>query len=270
MQNSDRNLSPNGNNFLALRVAVVVLIASCLELIFRQFKCNLGEFFGLFWVNFLFLLVLFYWPVYLTKKLNGDLLSSLTIRFVLFFNVLFKVAFYMLFVAIAMVFVLSYLQQAVSDNLLFLPLLFIWPIYAVLELKQYLRKAILPFLISICTLVTIQFLNIHNPSLASFDEDLPAFTEVVNLVQRGELPADKTDNQVSEIKLPCKYRYLVGCPNRKIVVKQQGKAIEIFFCQDRSRFSQAITGFVYRSDGEDISNQEIRKLKDNWFWQKMK
>ena len=270
MQNSDHNLSPNKNNFLALRVAVVVLIASCLELIFRQFKCNLGEFFGLFWVNFLFLLVLFYWPVYLIKKFNGDLLNSLATRFSLFFNVLLKVAFYMLFVAIAMAFTLSYLQQSVSDNLLFLPLLFIWPIYAFLELKQYLRKAILPFLISICALITIQFLNIHNPSLASFDEDLPAFTEVVNLVQRGELLAEKTHSKVSEIKLPCKYRYLVGCPNRKIIVKQRGKAIEIFFCPDRSRFSQAITGFVYRSDGVDISNQEIRKLKANWFWQKMK
>ncbi|MFB2881652.1 hypothetical protein [Floridanema aerugineum] len=53
-----------------------------------------------------------------------------------------------------------------------------------------------------------------------------------------------------------------------IVVKQQGKAIEIFFCQDRSRFSQGITGFIYRSDGKDISNQQIRKLKKNWFWQK--
>lgn len=266
MQNSDHNR----NNFLALRVAVVVLIASCLELIFRQFKCKLGEFFGLFWVNFLFLLVLFYWPLYLKKKFNGNLLNSLAIRFSLFFNALLKVAFYMLFLAIAMVFTLSYLQQSVSDNLLFLPLLFIWPIYAFWELKQYLRKAVLPFLVSVFTLITIQFLNIENPNLASFDEYLPAFTEVVNLVERGELTQDKTNSQVSEIKLPCKYRYLVGCPNRKIVVKQRGKAIEIFFCQDRSRFSQAITGFVYRSDGEDISNQEIRKLKDNWFWQKMK
>lgn len=263
MQNS-------ANNFQVLRVALIVLIVSCFELIFRRFKCNLGEFFGLFWVNFLFLLVLFYWPPYLARKFNGNLANSLATRFSLFFKVLVKVAFYMLFVAILMAFILSYLQQGVSDYLLFLPLLIIWPVYAFLELKQLFRKAILPFGISILTLVAIQLMNVPNPSIATFDEYFPAFAEVAAMVQRGELSTETTNNQISEIKLPCRYRYLVGCPNRKIVVKQQRKATEIFFCQDRSRFSQGITGFVYRSDGKDISNQEIRKLKENWFWQKMK
>ncbi|MBE9224831.1 hypothetical protein IQ264_05030 [Phormidium sp. LEGE 05292] len=260
----------SANNFLVLRVALIVLIVSCLELIFRKFKCNLGEFFGLFWVNFLFLLVLFYWPPYLARKFNGNLSNSLAARFSLFFNVLFKIAFYMLFMAIFMVFILSYLQQGVSDYLLFVPLLIIWPIYAYLELKQHFIKCTLPLVISVFTLVVIQFLNVSNPSLATFDEYFPAFAEVAAMVQRGELPAQTSNNQISEIKLPCKYRYLIGCPNRKIVVKQQGNATEIFFCQDRSRFSQGITGFVYRSDGSDISNQKIRKLKENWFWQNVK
>ncbi|MFB2897710.1 hypothetical protein ACE1CI_32735 [Aerosakkonemataceae cyanobacterium BLCC-F50] len=174
----------------------------------------------------------------------------------------------MLFIAILMGFILSYLQQGVSDYLLFLPLLIIWPIYAFWELKQHCKKVIFPLAISIFTLVAIQLMNVPNPSLATFDEYFPAFAEVAAMVKRGELLTETTNNQKSEIKLPCKYRYLVGCPNRKIVVKQQGKAIEIFFCQDRSRFSQGITGFIYRSDGKDISNQEIRKLKENWFWQK--
>lgn len=269
MQNSADNLPPTGNNSLVLRVAVIVLVVSCLELVFRQFKCNLGEFFGLFWVNFLFLLVLFYWPPYLARKFKGNLQNSLATRFGLFFNVLFKVAFYMLFVAMSMAFILGYLQLGVSDYLLFLPLLIIWPIYAFFELKQHFRKAILPFIISLFTLVAIQLLNVPSPSLATFDEYFPAFAEVAAMVQRGELAGETSNNQVSEIKLPCKYRYLVGCPNRKIVVKQQEKTTEIFFCQDRSRLVQGITGFIYRSDSKDISNQEIRKLRENWFWQKM-
>ncbi|XWK86795.1 MAG: hypothetical protein U7127_21700 [Phormidium sp.] len=258
------------NNFQVLRVALIVLIVSCLQLVFRRFKCNLGEFYGLFWVNFLFSLVLFYWPPYLARKLNGNLFNSLAIRFSLFFNVLFKVGFYMLFIAIIMAFILSYLGLGVSDYLLFLPLLIIWPIYAFLELKQHWKKVILPFGISIFTLVAIQLMNLPNPSLTTFDEYFPAFAEVAAMVKRGELTTETTNSQILEIKLPCRYRYLVGCPNRKIVVKKQGKAIEIFFCQDRSRFSQGSTGFVYRSDGKDISNQEIRKLKEKWFWQKVK
>ncbi|MGA9377613.1 MAG: hypothetical protein WBV73_02330 [Phormidium sp.] len=263
MQNS-------ANNFLVLRVALIVFIVSFLELIFRRFKCDLGEFLGLFWVNFLFLLVLFYWPPYLARKFKGDLPNSLATRFSLFFKVLFKVAFYMLFIAILMAFILSYLQQGISDNLLFLPLIIIWPVYAFLELRQDLKKVILPFLISIFTLIAIQLLNVPNPTLATFDQYFAAFKEVAIMVEKGELSADTSNNQVSEIKLPCKYRYLVGCPNRKIVVKQQRNATEIFFCQDRSRFSQGIKGFVYRSDGEDISNQKMRKIRENWFWQKMK
>jgi hypothetical protein len=176
----------------------------------------------------------------------------------------------MLIMAVVMAFILSYLQQGVSDNLLFLPLVIIWPVYAFLELKQHFIKAILPFGISIFTLIAIQLINIENPSLENFDKYFSAFSEVAVMVERGELSPDTINNQISEIKLPCKYRYLVGCPNRKIVVKQQENATEIFFCEDRSRFSPGITGFVYRSDDKDISNQEIRKIKNNWFWQKTK
>ncbi|MFB2933811.1 hypothetical protein ACE1B6_00890 [Aerosakkonemataceae cyanobacterium BLCC-F154] len=260
----------SANNFLVLRVALIVLIVSFLELIFRRFKCDLGEFFGLFWVNFLFLLVLFYWPPYLAKKFKGDLPNSLAIRFSLFFNILLKVAFYMLFIAILMAFILSYLQQGISDNLLFLPLIVIWPIYAFLELRQDLKKVILPFVISLFTLIAIQLLNVPNPTLATFDRYFASFKEVAIMVETGELSADTSNNQVSEIKLPCKYRYLVGCPNRKIVVKQQKNATEIFFCQDRSRFSQGIKGFVYRSDGSEITLLGRRRLRENWFWQSVK
>ncbi|MFB2839205.1 hypothetical protein ACE1CA_32345 [Aerosakkonemataceae cyanobacterium BLCC-F167] len=55
-------------------------------------------------------------------------------------------------------------------------------------------------------------------------------------------------------------------PKTRVFHHKYGRAY--FPCQDRSRFSQVITGFVYRSDGEDISNQGMRKLKENWFWQK--
>ena len=261
MQNS-------ANNFLVLRVALIVLIVSGLELIFRRFKCDLGEFFGLFWVNFLFLLVLFYWPPYLARKFKGDLPNSLATRFSLFFNVLLKVAFYMLFIAILMAFILSYLQQGISDNLLFLPLIIIWPVYAFLELTQDFKKVILPFAISIFTLVVIQLMNVPNPTLATFDQYFVAFKEVAIMVEKGELAEEPSNNEISEIKLPCKYRYLVGCPNRKILVKQQGNATEIFFCQNQARFSEGITGFLYLSDGKNISNQKLIKLKEKWFWQK--
>ncbi|MCL1473655.1 hypothetical protein LAY57_23760 [Argonema antarcticum A004/B2] len=112
-----------------------------------------------------------------------------------------------------------------------------------------------------------------NPTLETFNTHSKAFEEVVAIVKSGEIKTPP-GQVVSQVILPCQYRYLVGCPNRKISITKQANTNIIFFCSDLAAWGNKNTGFVYRSDNEDISVKssekspylEVRKLQDNWFW----
>jgi hypothetical protein len=294
-----------------MRVSLIILILGILELIFKIFRCALGEYYSLFWIHLLFLIALFYWPQYVSGRFSQrtGLFSG---EFRLFLSALIKAAYYLLFVAVIFVLILFIFRKAITDSMLFLPLLLFWPIYVFEQTKPNFKRAIIPFTISMVTMVAIQLTNPANPKLETFNAYLKDFEAVVSMVKNGEIKPDQEDaetrgrgdtgsslttfypssskleslgfrNEVSlrpfqdteesEAELPCQYRHLVGCPNRKIRIESSGKAKVIYFCNELKMWGAGREDFVYRSDGKDISvksvgngNLEIRKLRNNWFW----
>ena len=252
----------------SLLVSLILLILGILELIVKIFRCDLGEYYSLFWIHLIFLISLFYWPQYISGIVYPriGLLSS---EFRLFLNSLLKAAYYLLFVAVILVLILVIFRKAITDSMLFLPLILFWPIYVYHQIKPNVKPAILPFTISMVTLVAIQFTNPANPKLETFDAYLKDFEAVVLMVKNGEI---KPNDGGTEAELPCQYRHLVGCPNRKIGIQKEGNARVIYFCNEIKMWGSGREDFIYRSDGKDISikdsenGKEIRKLRDNWFW----
>ena len=259
---------------LVWRISLILLLLSGLEIIFRIFKCNLGEYYALFWINFIFLTFLFYWPTYFSANAAISQPSSRKERYRIFLTALLRAIFYLIVFSIILVIILAVFQKGINDTLLFRPLLVIWPIYTFLQVKRNFRQALWPFLISISTMILIQFTTPANPTLATFDAHLAAFEKVVAMLKSGEIkPPNEKGN--SEIELPCEYRYLVGCPHRKISIQTEGDTNIIFFCSEIQIRTNRMTGFVYRSDHKDMAgitaNQlpdlEVKKIKDHWFWQ---
>lgn len=256
-----------------LFISLILIIFWCLEIIFRIFKCYLGEFVTLFWINFAFLTFLFYWPTYFSPNLAISQPSSLKERYRIFLTALLRAIFFLLVYSIVLVIMLALWKIGISDTLLFLPLLILWQIYVVIQVKQNFRKVIIPFLLTITIVISILFTIPANPTLETFNNHLKSFEEVVAMVKSGEIKTDR-DRVVSEVLLPCQYRHLVGCPNRKITITKEGNTNSIFFCSDLSAWANGKTGFVYRSDDKDISRKsgdrenfvEVKKLKNHWFW----
>ncbi|HEY9850726.1 MAG TPA: hypothetical protein V6D28_14765 [Leptolyngbyaceae cyanobacterium] len=275
MPNSNGNsrLPPNSHH-KNLIISLISLIFFGLEILFRIFKCYLGEFYSLFWINFAFLIFLFYWPTYFSANPAIGQPISQRERYRIFLTALLRAIFYLICFSILLVIILFFLKKGISDTLQFLPLLLFWPLYVSIQVRRNFRHIILPFAISMVTLVSIQLTNPANPTLKTFDNHLTGFEKVVAMVKSGEIATSA--NQVgAEILLPCEYRHLVGCPHRKIRISKEGKTDVIFFCSEMSFWGNRIAGFVYRSDNKDISVNtsgnsgilEVRKLKDNWFWQ---
>lgn len=264
----------NGNSRLPpsyhsknLIISLIALIFFVLEIIFRIFKCNLGEFYSLFWINFTWIIFLFYWPTYFSANPSISQPISKRERYRIFLTALLRAIFYLICFSILLVIILAILKKGISDTLTFLPLLLFWPLYVSIQVRQNLRYIILPFVISMVTLVSIQLTNPVNPTLETFDQHLTGFEKVVAMVKSGEIA---TKQAGSEILLPCKYRHLVGCPHRKIWTTKEGTTDIIFFCTEMSVWGNRMAGFVYRSDNKDISenvaNLDVKKLKDHWFW----
>jgi len=254
-------------------ISLILLVFCCLELIFRIFKCYLGEFVSLFWINFAFLIFLFYWPTYFSTNPAITQPGSLIEEYRIILTALFRAIFFLIVFSILLVISLAVLKKGISDTLLFWSFLFLWPIYVFIQVKHNLRKAIVPFSLTIITMILILFTIPANPTRETFNTHLKAFEEVVVMVKSGEIKTPP-GQVVSEVILPCQYRYLVGCPNRKITITKEANTNSIFFCSDLAVWGNRRTGFVYRSDNKDITVKpsgnspylEVRKLKDNWFW----
>jgi hypothetical protein len=268
MQNleSDRNSK-------SLAISSVLAILAVLEFVLKIWRCQLGEYYSLFWIHLGFLIFLFYWPIYLSPRFflpPSELFSG---YFRLFVNALVKAAYYLLFVAIALVISLVVFRKGISDSVVFLPLLLFWPVYVFQQVQPDFKSAVLPFVLSVGTIVGIQFTNPANPSFATFNSYLKDFETVVAMVKSGEIKPERDD--LLEVELPCQYRYLVGCPNRKIRIEKVDNAIAIYFCQNIWMWGRGREQFVYRSDnkhvavksGESKEKLEIVKLRDRWFWQ---
>lgn len=272
--NGNSAMPPSDRTDKAIVISVISLLLAALEIIFRIFKCNLGEYYSLFWINFGFLIFLFYWPTYFSANPAISHPVSFRERYRIFLTALLRAIFYLITVSIILVLILAVFRKGINDTLQFWPLLVFWPIYVIIQVKQNFRQLILPFTIAMLTMVGIQFTTPANPTLETFDRHLPAFEKIVALVKTGEINT-KPDRTLSEIELPCEYRYLVGCPHRKIRLKKEGNTNIIFFCSEMPFWGNKTTGFVYRSDRKDISVTpsanspylEIKKLKDHWFWQ---
>lgn len=255
-------------------ISLILLVFCCLELIFRIFKCYLGEFVSLFWINFAFLIFLFYWPTYFSANPAITQPASLKEEYRIFMTALLRSIFFLIIFSILLVISLAVLKKGISDTLLFWTFLFLWPIYIFIQVKQNFRKAIVPFSLTIITMILILLTIPANPTLETFNTHFKSFEEVVAMVKSGEIKTPP-GQVVSEVLLPCQYRHLVGCPNRKISIQKIGKINIIYFCSDIAVLENKITGFVYRSDNEDISVKssvkspevEIVKLKDHWFWE---
>lgn len=256
-----------------LIISLILLIFCCLELIFRIYKCYLGEFVSLFWINFGLLTFLFYWPTYFSANPAISKTLSLKEEYRIFLTALLRAIFFLMIYAIVLVIILAFWKIGISDTLLFWPLLFFWLIYVLIQVKQNFSKVILPFSITIITMILILFTIPANPKEETFNHHLKSFEEVVAMVKSGKIKT-VPGQVVSEVLLPCQYRHLVGCPNRKISITKDGNTNIIFFCSDLAVWGNRNTGFVYRSDHKDISVKpsgnypylEVRKLKDNWFW----
>lgn len=253
-----------------LIISLVSLIFFVLEIIFRIFKCNLGEFYSLFWINFTFLILLFYWPTYFSANPAISQPASKRERYRIFLTALLRAIFYLISFSILLVIILAFLKKGISDTLMFLPLLLFWPIYVLIQVRQNFRESVLPFAISMVTLVAIQLTNPVNPTLETFEQHLTGFEKVVAMVKSTEI-ATSVNQAGMEILLPCEYRHLVGCPHRKIRITKEGTTDIIFFCSEMSFWGNRVAGFIYRSDNKDITknvaNLEVKKLKTHWFWQ---
>lgn len=253
-----------------MRVSLILLILGILELILKIFRCALGEYYSLFWIHLIFIIALFYWPQYVSGRLPPQT-GLFSAEFRLFLSALMKAAYYLLFVSVIFVVILFIFRKAITDSMLFLPLLLFWPIYVFEQTKPNFKPAILPFTISMVTMVAVQFTNPANPKLETFNAYLKDFEAVVTMVKNGEIKPDQVGE--SETELPCQYRHLVGCPNRKIGIERSGNAKVIYFCNELKNWGRGRKEFIYRADGKDISvksaengNLEIRKLRDKWFW----
>ena len=254
----------------AIAISAISLLLAAIEIIFRIFKCNLGEYYSLFWINFGFLTFLFYWPTYFSANPAIRHPVSFQERYRIFLTALLRAIFYLITFSIILVLILAVFQKGINDTLQFWPLLVFWPIYVIIQVKHNFRQVIVPFAIGMLTMVGIQFTTPANPTLETFDRHLPAFEKIVAMVRKGEL-----NPNLSKIELPCEYRYLVGCPHRKISLTKEGNTNIIFFCSEISFWENKTTGFVYRSDRKDISAKpsvkspylEVKKLKEHWFWQ---
>lgn len=253
-----------------MRVSLILLILGILELILKIFRCTLGEYYSLFWIHLIFLIALFYWPQYLSGRFSQQT-GLFSAEFRLFLSALIKAAYYLLFVSVIFVLILFIFRKAITDSMLFLPMLLFWPIYVFEQIKPNFKRAMIPFTISILTMLAIQLTNPANPKLETFNAYVKDFETVVSMVKNGEVKPD--DVGKSEAELPCQYRHLVGCPNRQIRIENLGKAQVIYFCNELKMWGAGRKEFIYRSDGKNISvkpglngNLEIRKLTDNWFW----
>ncbi|MFB2970119.1 hypothetical protein ACE1CD_14180 [Aerosakkonema sp. BLCC-F183] len=254
-------------------ISLILVIFCCLELIFRIYKCYLGEFVSLFWINFALLTFLFYWPTYFSANQAISQTVSVQEEYRIFLTALLRAIFFLIIYAIGLVLMLAVWKIGISDTLLFWPLLFFWVIYTVIQVKQNFPKIIIPFSLTIITTILVLLTVPANPTLATFDRHLQSFEEVVAMVKSGEIKTPP-GQAVSEVLLPCDYRHLVGCPNRKISITKEGYINTIFFCSDLGVWGNRKTGFIYRSDRKDISVKpsgnypylEVRKLKNHWFW----
>lgn len=272
--NGNSATPPSDRDNRAIVISAILLLLAALEIIFRIFKCNLGEYYSLFWINFAFLIFLFYWPTYFSANPTISHPGSFRERYRIFLTALLRAIFYLITVSIILVFILAVFQKGIDDTLQFWPLLVLWPIYVIIQVKHKFRQVIVPFAIAMLTMVGIQFTTPANPSLETFDRHLPALEKIVAMVRTGELNP-KSDRTLSEVELPCQYRYLVGCPHRKIRINKEGNTNTIFFCSEMSFWENKTTGFVYRSDNKDISVTPsatspylaVKKLKEHWFWQ---
>ncbi len=255
---------------IKMRVSLILLILGILELTLKIFRCALGEYYSLFWIHLIFLIALFYWPQYLSGRFPQQT-GLFSAEFRLFLSAAIKAAYYLLFVSVIFVLILFIFRKAITDSMLFLPLVLFWPIYVFEQTKPNFKPAILPFTISMVTMVAIQFTNPANPKLETFNVYLKDFEAVVSMVKNLEIKPD--DAGESEAELPCQYRHLVGCPNRRIRIENAGNAKVIYFCNEIKMWGAGREEFIYRSDGKDIpvkpagnGKVEIRKLRDNWFW----
>jgi hypothetical protein len=256
-----------------IKISLVLLIIGCLDIVLKIFRCYLGEYYSLFWIHLLFLISLFYWPQYLSGRFYLPQTSLLSSHFRLFLNSLMKAAYYLLAVSLILLLILSVLRQGISDSVIFLPLLFFWPVYVFFQVRPYIKQALLPFSISMMTLLAIQFTNPANPSLETFNNYVNDFEVIVSRVQSGEIKPENNQGLL-EIELPCQYRHLVGCPNRKARIEKEGNTTLIYFCNKIRLGGSGREEFVYRSDGKNISvnssdqskHLEVRQLTDRWFW----
>lgn len=144
-------------------------------------------------------------------------------------------------------------------------------VYFIRNVRKERYRSIIPFSISIITILIIWFVPFTNIILEiDFKMNLKDREKVVSMIQTGELVPDISYNE-SLITLPKGYAHL-SKGGGQVVVEREGEKLKVLFFTFRGILDN-FSGFTYISDNSELQKgsfnadlHQVRKKKDNWYW----
>lgn len=144
-------------------------------------------------------------------------------------------------------------------------------VYFIRHMRKERFRAIIPFTISIITILIVWFVSFTNIILTcDFNMNLKDREKVVSMIHSGELVSNVSHNK-SLIALPKEYAHL-SKGGGEVIVEREGDRLKVLFFTFRGVLD-GFSGFVYISDDSGLHDGgfstdffQIEKKKEHWYW----
>jgi hypothetical protein len=144
-------------------------------------------------------------------------------------------------------------------------------VYFIRHMRKERFRSIIPFTISIITILIVWFVPFTNIILTwDFNMNLKDREKVVSMINSGELVSNVSHNK-SLIALPKEYAHL-SKGGGEVIVEREGDRLKVLFFTFRGVLD-GFSGFVYISDDSGLQEGgfstdflQIEKKKEHWYW----